>query len=94
MIKNFRHKGLETFFKTGSTRGIQADHAARLGRILRALDVAQIPAELDLPGFRLHPLKGDMAGHWSITVNKNWRIIFIFVGTDTDLVDYLDYHGK
>lgn len=94
MIRNFKHKGLETFFKTGSTRGIQAEHAAKLGRILRALNVAQDPAELDFPGFRLHPLKGDLAGYWSITVNKNWRIIFVFVGVDTDLVDYLDYHDK
>lgn len=94
MIRNFRHKGLETFFKTGSTLGIQADHAAKLGRILRALDVAQVPVELDFPGFRLHRLKGDLAGYWSITVNKNWRIIFVFVGVDVDLVDYLDYPRK
>ncbi|WP_258333071.1 type II toxin-antitoxin system RelE/ParE family toxin [Nitrosomonas eutropha] len=94
LIRNFKHKGLETFFKTGSTKGIQAEHAAKLGRILRALNVAQAPAELDFPGFRLHPLKGDLAGYWSITVNKNWRVIFVFVGVDTDLVDYLDYHDK
>ncbi|SCX16152.1 proteic killer suppression protein [Nitrosomonas eutropha] len=94
LIRNFKHKGLETFFKTGSTKGIQAEHAAKLGRILRALNVAQAPAELDFPGFRPHPLKGDLAGYWSITVNKNWRVIFVFVGVDTDLVDYLDYHDK
>lgn len=94
MIKGFRHKGLEVFFKTSSTRGIQANHAPKLGRILRALNVAKLPAEMNLPGFELHPLKGNLAGHWAVSVNGNWRVIFIFVGTDTDLIDYLDYHGK
>ncbi len=92
MIKSFRHKGLEIFFRTASTRGIQAAHAAKLGRILRSLNVAQAPSDTNLPGYDLHPLKGDLKGSWSVSVNGNWRVIFVFVGTDVELVDYLDYH--
>lgn len=94
LIRGFRHKGIEIFFKTGSTRGIQASHAAKLGRVLRALNVAQVPSEMNLPGFDLHPLRGNYTNHWAASINGNWRVIFVFVGTDTDLVDYLDYHGK
>lgn len=92
MIIKFRHKGLEVFFRTGSTRGIQASHAKKLGQILSSLDVATSPAELNLPGFGLHPLKGNLEGHWSITVNGNWRVTFVFFGQDADIVDYQDYH--
>lgn len=92
MIVSFRHKGLELFFLTGSTRGIRADHAGKLARILAALDAAVGPEELALPAFRLHPLKGRLKGQWSIWVNGNWRITFRFRGTDVELVDYQDYH--
>ena len=92
MIKGFRHKGLEAFYSTGTTKGIQAAHAAKLGRILGALDVAVVPEDLNFPSFRLHPLKGELKGYWSITVNGNWRVIFRFVGADVELVDYVDYH--
>ncbi len=92
MIKSFRHKGLEIFFRTASTRGIQAAHASKPGRILRSLNVAQAPSDMNLPGYDLHPLKGDLKGSWSVSVNGNWRVIFVFVGTDVELVDYLDYH--
>lgn len=92
MIKSFRHKGLELFFHTASTRGIQAAHAAKLGRILRSLNIAKIPADMNLPGYKLHPLKGDFQKYWSVSVNGNWRVIFVFTGTDVELVDYLDYH--
>ncbi len=92
MIIGFRHKGLEAFYRTGSTRGIQSVHRNRLLRILAALDAASSPAELNHPGFKLHGLKGALTGHWSIWVNGNWRVIFCFVGGDVDLVDYLDYH--
>lgn len=92
MILSFRHKGLETLFNTGSTKGVQAAHSPKLSRILLALDTAQSPAELDLPGYKLHALKGDRKGFWSIWVNGNWRVIFRFDGTDVELVDYLDYH--
>ncbi|HEX7391086.1 MAG TPA: type II toxin-antitoxin system RelE/ParE family toxin [Acidiphilium sp.] len=92
MIVSFRHKGLEGFYNTGSRRGIQPAHARKLGMILDALDAAAKAAELELPAFRLHGLKGDLAGHWSIWVNGNWRVTFRFVGTDVELVDYRDSH--
>lgn len=92
MIAGFRHKGLEVFYRTGSMRGIQAAHANKLSRILGLLDVAQGPKDMNLPSFRLHPLKGELAGHWSVWVNGNWRVTFRFVGADAELVDYQDYH--
>ncbi|WP_288016122.1 type II toxin-antitoxin system RelE/ParE family toxin [Blastomonas sp.] len=92
MIIGFRHKGLRLLYETGSAKGIQAGHKAKLLSILAALDVAQSPRELSLPSYRLHPLKGDMTGHWSIWVNGNWRVTFRFVGPDVELVDYQDYH--
>jgi len=92
MIIGFRHKGLEDFYRRGTTRGIQAAHAAKLERILGALDVASGSEDLNFPSFRLHPLKGELKGFWSITVNGNWRVIFRFAGGDVELVNYLDYH--
>ncbi|HBP6410099.1 type II toxin-antitoxin system RelE/ParE family toxin [Pseudomonas aeruginosa] len=92
MIISFQHKGLRLFFETESTKGIRADHAKRLKRMLALMDRAAEPADLDLPGWRLHPLKGERGGFWSLTVNGNWRVIFRFVGSDIELVDYLDYH--
>jgi len=92
VIVSFRHKGLRAFYETGSTRGIQAEHAGKLSLILAALDVATAPAELDLPPFRIHALKGKQKGYWSIWVNGNWRVTFRFLETDVELVDYLDYH--
>ena len=92
MIVGFRHKGLRSLYETGSTRGVQADHAAKLLSILAALDAASQPDELALPAYRLHPLKGKLKGHWSIWVNGNWRVTFRFIGADVELVDYQDYH--
>ena len=92
MIVSFRHKGLENFYRTGSTRGIQAAHASKLRRILGLLDVAQRRQDMNVPSFKLHPLKGDLAGHWSVWVNGNWRMTFRFVESDVELVDYQDYH--
>lgn len=92
MIISFRHKGLETLYRTGSSRGVQAAHAPKLNRILAALDAATSPAELGQPGYRLHSLKGELKGHWSMWVNGNWRVTFRFVGADVELVDYQDYH--
>jgi len=85
MIVSFRHKGLELLYRTGSAKGVQAPHAAKLRRILGLLDVANGPADVNLP-------KGDMKGHWSVWVNGNWRVTFRFVGADVELVDYRDYH--
>lgn len=92
MIIGFRHKGLKVFYETGSTRGIQAAHEEKLAMILAILDAASEPQCLNLPGLRLHPLKGKLKGHWSVLVNGNWRVTFRFVGVDVELVDYQDYH--
>lgn len=92
MIKSFEHKGLEAFFETGSKAGIQPHHADRLKRQLARLDVAKNAADMNVPGWRLHPLTGKLAGHYSITVNGNWRLTFKFEGDDAVLVDYQDYH--
>jgi len=92
MIKSFIHKGLERFYNTGSQAGIQAQHANKLRRILIRLDVATCPDDLDLPGFRLHELKGNRKGIWSITVQANWRVTFRFINADIEIVNYEDYH--
>ncbi|MCL1930275.1 MAG: type II toxin-antitoxin system RelE/ParE family toxin [Treponema sp.] len=92
MIRSFRHKGLEQFFITGSKRGILPDHADKIARILDRLDASIAPADMNLPGYRLHELKGQEAGTWSVTVNANWRITFQFEGQDAVVVDYRDYH--
>lgn len=92
MIKSFRHKGIKRFFEEGSKAGIQAAHASKLRIQLTALDGAIRPEDMDAPGWRLHPLRGKLAGHWSVTVNGNWRLTFMFDGRDAVLVDYQDYH--
>jgi toxin HigB-1 len=92
VIKSFRHKGVEQFFRTGSKRGIQAKHADRLRVQLFALDNARVPTDMNAPGWRLHPLHGELAGHWSVDVSGNWRLTFAFEGEDAILVDYQDYH--
>ena len=92
MIKSFAHKGLERFFLKGSKAGIKAVHADRLRLMLALLDQARVVEDMDAPGLRLHALKGDLSGYWSVTVQANWRLIFQFDGADAHLVDYLDYH--
>lgn len=92
VIVSFRHKGLEQLYRTGSKRGVNAAHAPKLLRILSVLDIAQGPDDLTIPSFRAHLLKGDLAGHWSIWVNGDWRITFRFHEGDVELVDYQDYH--
>jgi proteic killer suppression protein len=92
VIRSFTHKGLEKFFRTGSKAGIQAQHATRLRIQLGMLDDVGAPEDMNAPGWRLHPLKGDLAGHWSVTVSGNWRLTFRFEGEDAILVNYQDYH--
>jgi toxin HigB-1 len=92
VIKSYRHKGLRLFAETGSKAGIQPAHAQRLRRLLTALDAASLPGDMDAPGNGLHPLKGDLAGHWSVKVSGSWRLTFAFEGEDAILVDYQDYH--
>ena len=91
-IRGFRHKGLELFFSTGTTAKIQAQHAARLRLILGRLNVATEPRDMNLPGLRLHQLKGDRQGTWAVNVSGNWRLTFVFIDKDVDGVDYEDYH--
>lgn len=92
MIKSFRHRGIEAFFDKGSKAGIQPHHASRLSRQLKHLDRARTPADMNVPGWRLHLLEGDLKGNWSVWVNGNWRLTFTFDGDDAILVDYQDYH--
>lgn len=92
MIKTFKHKGLEKFFETGSKAGIQAKHERRLRMQLAAIDTASIIEDIDLPGFKLHPLKGNRDGVWSITVNGNWRVTFEFKDGNAYILNYEDYH--
>lgn len=92
MIKSFKHKGLQAFYENGSLSDIQAHHQQKLRMQLVALDTATVIDDLDLPGYRLHPLKGNMKGLWSMEVNKNWRLTFEFKSGDVYLVNYEDYH--
>lgn len=92
MIKSFQHKGLERFFRTGSKAGIQPMHAGKLERQLLKLDTSSSPQDMDIAGWKLHPLKYDLTGHWAVTVQANWRLTFKFEGSHAVLVDYQDYH--
>jgi proteic killer suppression protein len=92
MILGFRHRGLRRLYEDDDRRGLNAEHVAKLQVILARLDVAREPEAMNLPGLRLHALKGELAGFWSVTVRANWRVIFRFQGTDALDVDYLDYH--
>lgn len=92
MIRSFRHKGLEAFFRRGSKAGIQPRHAAKLRLILSTLDAARRPMDLNAPGWRLHALQGESAGLHAVTVGANWRIVFRMEGGNALDVDYLDYH--
>jgi len=92
VIKSFKHKGLQRFYETGNVAGIQTEHQKRLRMQLAALDTAKTIDDMDIPGFRLHPLKGDRKGQWAVTVNQNWRLIFKFATGNAFDVDYKDYH--
>ena len=92
MIISFRHKGLELLYEKGIRRRVPQKHIEKIERILARLDVASKPADLNLPGFRLHPLKGDLANYWAVNVSGNLCLVFRFEGTDACDVDLLDYH--
>jgi len=92
VILSYRHKGLKLFAETGSKTGIQPMDAARLRRLLTALNVASRPGGMNAPGNNLHPLRAELSGHWSVKVNGNWRLTFSFDGENVILVDYQDYH--
>jgi toxin HigB-1 len=92
MIRTIRHRGLRRLFKDDDRRGLNPEHVEKIERVLALLQRASRPEDMDLPGYRLHPLKGELAGFWSVTLRANWRIIFRFEGTDATDVDLIDYH--
>jgi proteic killer suppression protein len=92
MIGSFRHKGLQRFFEEDDPRRIRPDLVERVRTILSLLDAASTVEDLDRPSLRLHPLKGDLKGYWSVSVNANWRIVFRFVDGAALEVDLVDYH--
>lgn len=92
MIQNFRHKGLQRLFVDGERRGIRPEWIEKIENILAVLNRARAPEDMNLPGFGLHPLKGDLKGFWSVTVRANWRIIFRFQDGHVWDVDLVDYH--
>ncbi len=92
MIVSFVHKGLEKLYHSGVASGIQTTHSNKVRRILHALEKAEQPEDMDLPGFKLHPLKGNRRGSWAVSVSGNWRVTFGFKGRDIQRVNYEDYH--
>jgi toxin HigB-1 len=92
MIASFRHKGLKLLFEKGDRRRVRADQVDKIERVLARLEEATEIGNMNLPGFRLHRLKGDLAGHWSVTISGNWRIVFRFESGDASDVDLIDYH--
>jgi toxin HigB-1 len=92
MIRSFRHRGLKRLYERGDRGQIRADMLVKVENILAKLDTSNIPEKMDLPGHRLHPLKGDLKGFWAVTVRANWRIIWRFEGEDAVDVDLIDYH--
>jgi proteic killer suppression protein len=92
MIKSFKHRGLKRYYERGDASGIRPDLRKTVEEILSVLDAADSPEALNLPGYRLHPLKGNLKGFWSVTVRANWRIIFRFEAIDAFDVEMIDYH--
>jgi proteic killer suppression protein len=92
MIRSIRHKGLKRLYEDDNPRGVLREHTIKLRDILARLDAATTVADMDLPGFRLHPLKGELKGLWAVTVRANWRVTFRFSEGDALDVDYADYH--
>ena len=92
MICSIRHKGLKRLHEQDDPRGVMAEHVVKLRDILARLDAARTVTDMDMPGFRLHPLKGRFKGLWAVTVRANWRVIFRFDDGGAEDVDYVDYH--
>ncbi len=92
MILSFRHRGLASLYERGDRRRIPPEYVDKIDRILARLDVAAQPSDMDLPGYRLHPLRGELSGMWSVRVSGNWRIVFRFDGSNVRDVDFVDYH--
>lgn len=92
MIRSIRHRGLKRLYEDGDPRGVAAEHIVKLRDILARLDAARDVADMRVPGFHLHPLKGELKGCWAVTVRANWRVVFRFADHDVFDVDFLDYH--
>jgi toxin HigB-1 len=92
LIRTIRHKGLKRLHEDDDSRGVVAEHASKLRDILARLDATRAVADMDMPGFQLHPLKGELKGFWAVTVRANWRVVFRFAAPDVFDVDYVDYH--
>ena len=92
MIRTFRHRGLKRLYERGDPSRVRSDQVERISLALADLDAAGKPSDLDLPGYRLHPLRGDLKGFWSISISANWRIVFRFEQGDVFDVDLVDYH--
>ena len=92
MIQRIRHRGLRRLHEDDDRRGLNAAQVDKIRVILARLERAAMPSDMDLPGLRLHPLKGEMAGYWSVAVNANWRIVFRFQDGDVTDVNLIDYH--
>ena len=92
MIKSFSHKGLKRLYETGSVTGVQTAHGKRLRMLLVAFDTAQEIGDMNIPGFKLHPLKGKLKGRWAVSVTGNWRVTFEFREGHAYILDYEDYH--
>ena len=92
MLKTFRHRGLERLFESDDASGVRADQVRRIRDVLAHLDGARQPNDINLPGYRLHPLRGNLKGCWSVTISGNWRIIFRLENGDAFDVDLVDYH--
>ncbi len=92
MIVTFKHKGLARLYEDGDHRLLRQAQVAKIERVLARLDMASHPSDMNLPGFRLHPLRGKLQGYWSVTISGNWRLIFRFDGNHASDVDLVDYH--
>jgi proteic killer suppression protein len=92
VIESFRHKGLKRLYEKDDARGVLAEHTPKLRSILARLDASAHPSDMDLPGFRLHALTGNLEGYWAVAVRANWRVIFRFDSENPSDVDYVDYH--
>jgi len=92
MIVSFQHKGLKLFYEKGNASKLQPQHVGKIRLILTRLDAAKVVEDMNVPGYGLHQLTGELKAFWSVKVDKNFRIIFRFVGEDAHDVDYLDYH--
>jgi proteic killer suppression protein len=92
MIRQFRHKGLERFFVRDDASGINPQFAPKLRRMLTALNNSDGPQGMNIPNYRLHPMKGDRRGQWAVWVSRNWRLVFEFEGQDAVNVELVDYH--